>query len=235
MGRVILLVTPSVTKPVVESAMGSGSASRLRTKQRSGSSLSGWRLPLSWRGLYSTDGDLSISKPRTDPADSAPERDATPAEMRALAHPLRLRILRLTLNAPMTNKQIAARLERDPGTVLHHVRMLVGSGFLTAETVRPGKRGALERPYRASGKSWQIRMLPSPQHSASVIDAVRDELVEGGPDAVLATLRLGVRLSAADIADLRLRIAALGEEFVLRDDPAGEPIGILAVAHRRRP
>ena len=72
--------------------------------------------------------------------------------MRTLGHPLRLRILRLTLDHPMTNKELARRLRRDPGTVLHHVKRLVDGGFLAADPVRTGKRGAIERPYRATGK-----------------------------------------------------------------------------------
>lgn len=155
--------------------------------------------------------------------------------MRALAHPLRLRILRLTLNQPMTNRQLAERLDRDPGTVLHHVRTLVRGGFLAAEPVREGRRGALERPYRATGKSWQVRITPSADHLVSVIDAVREEILEAGPEATLSSMRLGVRLRPDDLAELRRRIRQLGDEFVERDDPAGEPIGIMALAHRRRP
>lgn len=166
---------------------------------------------------------------------SPPLRDATPAEMRALAHPLRLRILRLTLDQPLTNKQLADRLGRDPGTVLFHVRTLARNGFLAAQPVRGGRRGALERPYRATGKSWQVRMTPSPDHTVSVVDAVRDEILEAGPDAVVSTMRLGVRLGPDDLAELRRRIIDLGDEFVTRDDPAGQPIGILALVHRRRP
>jgi DNA-binding transcriptional ArsR family regulator len=155
--------------------------------------------------------------------------------MRALAHPLRLRILRLTLNQPMTNRELAERLDRDPGTVLHHVRTLVRGGFLAPEPVREGRRGALERPYRATGKSWQVRITPSADHLVSVIDAVREEILEAGPDATLSSMRLGVRLRPDDLAELRRRIRQLGDEFVERDDPAGEPVGILALAHRRRP
>ena len=155
--------------------------------------------------------------------------------MRALAHPLRLRILRLTLDQALTNKELADRLERDPGTVLHHVRTLVRGGFLTAEKVRGGRRGALERPYRSTGKSWMVRMAPNLDHTVSVIDAVRDEIVEAGSEASLSTLRLGVRLRPDDIAELRRRIRLLGDEFEARGDAEGEPIGILAVVHRRRP
>jgi DNA-binding transcriptional ArsR family regulator len=154
--------------------------------------------------------------------------------MRALAHPLRLRILRLTLHQPLTNRQLADRLGRDPGTVLHHVRTLVRGGFLAAEAVREGKRGALERPYRATGKSWQVRIVPSADHLVSVMDAVREEIMEAGPDATVSSMRLGVRLLPDDLGELRRRIRQLGDEFVTRDNPDGEPIGILALAHRRR-
>ena len=37
-------------------------------------------------------------------------REATPEEFKAMAHPLRLRILRLCLHDPLTNKEIAGRL-----------------------------------------------------------------------------------------------------------------------------
>jgi DNA-binding NarL/FixJ family response regulator len=52
----------------------------------------------------------------------AKERDATPEEMHALGHPLRWRILRETLNEPLTNKQIAERLWISPGTVRRHLQ-----------------------------------------------------------------------------------------------------------------
>ncbi len=162
-------------------------------------------------------------------------RDATADEMRALAHPLRLRILRLTLDRPLTNKELAERLGRDPGTILHHVRVLTEGGFLAPEDTRRGRRGAVERPYRSTGKSWQIRMQPSADHAASVLEAVRGELLDGGPDASLTTIRLGVRLKPDDIVALKQALHDLGDTFAPRDDPQGEPIGILALVHRRRP
>jgi DNA-binding transcriptional ArsR family regulator len=173
---------------------------------------------------------------KTAPTKSPPtERDATAAEMRALGHPLRWRILRVTLNEGLTNKEIAERLGRDPGTVLYHVRVLVREGFLVAERERAGRRGARERPYRASGKSWRIRLKPDAGNVAAILDATREEVVERGADAAISTLRLGLRLKPRDIAALRRRISALGDEFEPRDDPAGEPIGIVAIVHRRRP
>ena len=54
---------------------------------------------------------------------------ATPAEAKALAHPLRMRILRLCLEA-LTNKQLADWLGRGQGAGQHRLRqlrILVGS------------------------------------------------------------------------------------------------------------
>ena len=164
-----------------------------------------------------------------------PERDATPAEMRALSHPLRWRILRETLDKQMTNKEIADRLSRDPGTTLYHVRVLVDQGFLAADATRTsGKRGAHEIPYRATGKSWRIRVKPSAGNTAAILDAVREEVAEMGDDGVVSTMRLGVKLLPEDLAELRKRISELGDEFQERGDPSGEPVGLLAVVHRRR-
>ena len=155
--------------------------------------------------------------------------------MRALGHPLRWRILRITLNEPLTNKEIAARVGRDPGTVLYHVRVLTREGFLAGQGIRAGKRGARERPYRATGKSWRIRLKPGAGTTAAILDAAREEIIEFGDNAAITTLRLGVRLKPQDIAELKRRIAELGDEFEPLDDPNGEPVAILAVAHRRRP
>src|SRR5688572_24396906 len=94
---------------------------------------------------------LSMTK-RRRPA----QKEATPEEFRAMAHPLRLRIIRLCLHEARTNKELAEHLGKDPATTLYHVRLLVRTGFLRAEPVRTGDRGALEKPYRSTGKSWTL-------------------------------------------------------------------------------
>jgi DNA-binding transcriptional ArsR family regulator len=95
-------------------------------------------------------------------------RRATDAGARALASAVRLRILRLCRDTALTDKELAARLDRNPATVLHHVRTLLQTGFLAAEPERRGPRGAREVPYRATGKSWQMDDAggPGPRHSA---------------------------------------------------------------------
>src|SRR5919107_4990649 len=99
-------------------------------------------------------------------------RAPTAAEAKALAHPLRIRILRLCLDQALTNKQLAERLGKDPGTVLHHVRTLAAGGFLVAEEVRQGEKGALEKPYRATGKSWTLSLEGSPASEPTTTQAM---------------------------------------------------------------
>ena len=161
------------------------------------------------------------------------KRPATAEEVKALANPLRLRVLRLCWGVALTNKELAEHLGRDPGTILHHVRVLVRNGFLSADPVRRGARGALERPYRASGKSWQLEMA-NESGTLAMVDAFRAELAESLPRDLLMLSRLGPRLRARDVRDLRERLEALVAEFKERDDPAGIPVGILVGLHRRR-
>jgi predicted ArsR family transcriptional regulator len=166
-------------------------------------------------------------------------RPATAAEAKALAHPLRMRILRLCLDQALTNKQLAEWLGKDPGTVLHHVRTLVASGFLVPEEVRQGAKGALEKPYRATGKSWTLSLEESPVGDAdatqAMLEAFLAELAEaGGPAAAISFNRLALTLNQASLEELTTRVLAILDEFVTRDpDPDGEPYGLLFGMHRR--
>ena len=78
---------------------------------------------------------------RDEVGDDARTSSDADADARALASTLRLRILRLCLDEPMTNREIAERLDRNPATILHHVRTLADRGFLAAQPVRRGTRG----------------------------------------------------------------------------------------------
>ena len=147
---------------------------------------------------------------------------ATPAEARALASPLRLRILRLTLSDALTNKQLADRLGKDPATVLHHVRQLVDTGFLRVEATRRGVRGAREKPYRATGKSWRLDFEETDPAllGNALLQAFLDELQEAGGE-LGPQMRVALWLTADEHDELARRLYELFEEFRSRypDDP----------------
>ncbi len=160
-------------------------------------------------------------------------REATDEEARAIASPLRLRILRLCLDTPLTNKQIAQALGRDPASVLHHVRKLVSTGFLAAEGERRGARGAREVPYRATGKSWVMDVVDPEQGRAqanALVAAFVEDATRVGFDQVDGT-RAGLRLTADEREELGNRLYELVEEFRKRRSD-GEPWSLFIGLHR---
>ena len=174
---------------------------------------------------------------RERPAHHATDRrPATPAEAKALASPLRLRILRLTLDQALTNKQLAERLGKDPGTVLHHVRTLVATGFLVAEEVRQGEKGALEKPYRSTGKSWTLSLdkdaTTETSATQAMLEAFLAELAEAGPGAARDFTRLALTLDDGSLEELRTRLRDIFDDFAARPpDPGGRTYGLLFGMH----
>lgn len=163
-------------------------------------------------------------------------REATAREAKALAHPLRLRILRLCLQQELTNKQLADRLDRDPGTVLYHVRQLADAGFLEQAPVRAGDSGALEKPYRSTGHSWWLDspLADAPDASLAPMEAFQEELREAGPESIQTYSRFTLHLSAEDADALNRRILAILDEYIETDDQRlSQPAyGGMVILHR---
>ncbi len=166
-----------------------------------------------------------------------PRRPATVLEAKALAHPLRIRILRLCAQEELTNKQLADRLGSGPGTVFYHVRLLVESGLLQPAPVRTGESGALEKPYRSTGQSW---WLDGPLNDASPdvrfapVEAFQQELREAGPESVELYERFVLHLSPQDVTELDRRILAVLDEYIETDDQRRDqpPYGGIVMLHR---
>ena len=155
-------------------------------------------------------------------------RPATEAEAKALGSTLRLRILRMCLDEPLTNAEIAVRLDRPPASVLHHVRTLVATGFLAALPATRGPRGAWTVPYRATGKSWRTE-----GHGASrpMIDAFL-QAADVLDDNELDVTRLGLRLDDAGHAELVRRLDDVLQEFNARGpSPGGRPWSVFLAVH----
>ncbi|MGD8199710.1 ArsR/SmtB family transcription factor [Ornithinimicrobium sp. W1679] len=166
-----------------------------------------------------------------DPAGAgwtAARRDATEAEARALASTVRLRILRITLDEPLSNREIAQALDLNPATALHHVRTLVDTGFLEALPVRRGRRGAREIPYRATGRSWHVR---TPVGTSPLLETFLAE-VRAVPEDEHDLTRLGLRLPPEELEEFRARLHGLLQEFHDRPrDPAARPWSLFVALH----
>ncbi len=169
-------------------------------------------------------------------AEDRRQDEATAADLKALAHPLRMRILRICLYKPLTNKEIADELDLNPATALHHVRVLAKNGFLEAQAVRTGNAGALEKPYKTTSKSIGLA-IPHLDDRLSVVvaglDAARSELLAGGGDGLIYNARLGLRLSEDDMDELTQRIQDLVAEYLKRPPaPDGQDVGFVSFLHK---
>ncbi|TFD45809.1 ArsR family transcriptional regulator [Cryobacterium frigoriphilum] len=168
---------------------------------------------------------------------TAQNPSASAREIKALAHPLRLRILRLCGLHELTNKQLADRLGQDPGTVLYHVRQLHAAGFLERGEVRTGESGALEKPYRSTGRSWNLDTALSDAGTdapLAPLDALRDELMDAGPDSLATLSRFVLHLSPENAENLITRVQAVLNEFVDSDEGRSDQpaFGGMFVLHR---
>ena len=145
--------------------------------------------------------------------------------MRALAHPLRLRILGLFAEEARTTKQIADLLDQPPTRLYHHVAALERAGLIVLKETRKN-RGTVEKWYEAVAKSFgpipASRGERRPKGSAArravasaVLERSRQELVlamqQRGQERALVA-RLIVAAQPKRIAALRQRL-----HHVLRD------------------
>ncbi len=150
------------------------------------------------------------------------------AKGRALSSPLRLRVLRLCAFESRTNKELAGLLGVNPGTMLHHVRTLVQTGFLAAEPERTGAQGAREVPYRATGLSWRTSM---PEGSPVLVETFLQQIEGLRPDELDVTW-LGLKLTDEHKAELQQRLFALVNEFKERGpDADGQTYSLFTALH----
>src|SRR3954464_15262669 len=80
-----------------------------------------------------------------------------PEQLKALGHPLRLSVLELLGTADgdsLTNRELAQRLDVDPGHLHFHVLMLLRAGLIQLSETGRGR----EKPYRSVART--IRVAP---------------------------------------------------------------------------
>lgn len=109
-----------------------------------------------------------------------------PAQMRALAHPLRLRLLGLLrTDGPSTATALAERLGVSPALASYHLRQLASRGFIeeAPDLARDGK----ERWWRAAHErtSWStVEFLDTPERVAAE-QALGAEIVRAHADRAM--------------------------------------------------
>ncbi len=179
-------------------------------------------------------------KGRLGRAASTPaERRRVTAEMRAFAHPLRLRLYELFAEKPRTTMQVAAILGEPPTRLYHHVNALEKNGLLRLRETRP-TRGTVEkyfeavRPSGATPSAATLDRSPAARRSAravanALLEQTRHDLLgnmtdlRAHGDAGPVLLRMLIGTTPAKAARIRRRL--LGFVKTLRSECGVERSG----------
>jgi DNA-binding transcriptional ArsR family regulator len=141
-----------------------------------------------------------------------------PKAMRALAHPVRIELLRALTGEPKTATQCAELVGESPQSCSYHLRTLAKYGFIEPAAPANGK----ERPWRKvdTGLNWSADTDPEAARalSATFLDRdfglLRDYLADPGeawPEPMYSQMTL--RLSYAEAEELNVKLFDLFEPY----------------------
>ena len=162
-------------------------------------------------------GDVEREEPDVLPEDTPvimPELPlsltvSTPQQMKALADPIRHRILGIIQNRPATAKQIADRLKMSPGTIGHHLQVLEAAG-LAKVVARRLVRGIVARYYTRTARIFTYDFPPDVTGAVPTLvrflsdarDELAEALVDGGQDLLVKTAFPHSRLTPERMQEL---------------------------------
>ncbi len=153
----------------------------------------------------------------------------SPAQLKAVADPLRSQILDLVLDRAATVGELAEALGRPKSSVAHHVDVLLQAGLLTVVRTRR-VRAIDERFYGRTGRTIVIGKGVTPDFSERQ-SMLHDAIAEVPTEAeVLSTLR-HVRIPAEQADAFFERVVELAEDFT-RLPRSGEAVyGFVAAVY----
>jgi len=134
-----------------------------------------------------------------------------PEQLKALGHPLRLRVLEALseTGTELTNRELAARLGVDPGHLHFHVKMLLGAGLI--ERVESGR--GREKPYRAVAA--HVRVAPellasgaANETRAAMLDEVQRGWADHAGEGRFRAAQMTARITEDDVRELYQQLVA---------------------------
>jgi DNA-binding transcriptional ArsR family regulator len=181
-------------------------------------------------------GDLAKMTPMPAAAQSRPLLDVLtlerPEQLKALGHPLRLRVLE-TLGTGseehLTNRELAHRLGVDPGHLHFHVRMLLKAGLIELAEGGQGR----EKPYRAVART--VRVAPELLSSgftsdlrAAMLEEVQRGWAEYGAEGTFRAAQITARLQPERALELITELLERAREL---EEPGVDALTITTVFH----
>lgn len=152
-------------------------------------------------------------------------------QLKALGHPLRLRVLEMLGGEgeePLTNRELAKRLGVDPGHLHFHVKMLMRAGLIERADGGKGR----EKPYRAVATT--VRVAPQLLGSrltgdlqAAMLEEVQ-QAFEGRERGQFRSAQVNARVTPEQALEL---ITELVEKARVMEDAAVEPLIVTAFLH----
>jgi DNA-binding transcriptional ArsR family regulator len=157
-----------------------------------------------------------------------------PEQLKALGHPLRLRVLEALgeTEEPMSNRELAQKLDVDPGHLHFHVRMLLKCGLIQPVASDKGR----EKPYRPAART--LKVAPElVSAGASELQATVVEDVQKGWNAFADSgqfrfVRINARISPDRALDVLSDLVPKVEEL---EDESEEMLTITAILHPQTP
>jgi DNA-binding transcriptional ArsR family regulator len=135
-------------------------------------------------------------------------RVSSPDQFKALAHPMRHRLLFALGERPATVSQLAAALGSHKGNIAHHLKVLCEAGL-----VRPAGtqqvRGGTERYYERRARALSFAGEDYTQTLPFAFRAVADEIAAAAPDPFLVLRH--IRLTPAEVEEITAVLARLAD------------------------
>jgi DNA-binding transcriptional ArsR family regulator len=140
-----------------------------------------------------------------------------PAQLRAMADPLRATILDLLLERAATVAELAAAVQRPKSTVAHHVNVLVAAAMLRVVRTRR-VRAIDERYYGRTARVFYVGVVNRPGEDpttvhANALSVAAAESVPAHEADDLRTILRHARIPAERAAELWEQVMALAGEF----------------------
>jgi DNA-binding transcriptional ArsR family regulator len=154
-----------------------------------------------------------------------------PEQLKALGHPLRLRVLEVLgeSEAELTNRELAQRLGVDPGHLHFHVRMLLNAGLI--RLADGGKRR--EKPYAAVAS--HIRVAPelltagaANDARAAMLETVQRGWAAYSGEGRFRSAQMAVRIDPEQVRQLFRMLVAEAEK---REESTREPLLLTLFSH----
>jgi DNA-binding transcriptional ArsR family regulator len=160
---------------------------------------------------------MSINPPIPDYELADRVEVTTPAQLRAMADPLRATILDLLLERAATVAELAAAVQRPKSTVAHHVNVLVEAGMLRVVRTRR-VRAIDERYYGRTARVFYVGVVNRPGEDpttvhANALSVAATESVPAHEADQLRTILRHARIPAQRAAEFWDRVDALTREF----------------------